>query len=134
MTVITNITSVEVDRDEFYMNLIKQRFPEKGISILDTDINYTMVTEEHIKGRKIHAYGQEFVIGISSDVSRKLGMLMEVFSNLEARIEASERTVERLKYEVWNTTNDYNAAQLYIAKFESASIWRRFKFLFTGNI
>lgn len=140
MIVITDITSVEVDRDDYYEHLMHQYLPEKGIPYKDSSAKKVFITEEHIDGKKIHAYGQEFVIAISSDAGRKLGAFMKAVSDLEIRLDSATSRLNETKNDLHLTDTKlseleqkYNHQKLYIKEFKSASAWKRFKYLLTGT-
>lgn len=87
----------------------------------------------------INSRGEELIVGISKEVQRALGIPMETIQDMHNTIDQLQHKINRMNRDFIAMTREHGRVckQLDIANkrkqlVESAGLWKRIKFLFTG--
>lgn len=87
----------------------------------------------------INSRGEELIVGISKEVQRALGIPMETIQDMHNTIDQLEHQISRMSHDfiyitkkMNNTLFDLDMAMQKKKAVETAGLWKRVKFLFTG--
>lgn len=128
MIVITDIKCIETTRDEFINIDIMQR-NNSGVIYRDKNFPFeeTTVTREQINGMRIRFNNEEYVIGVSSSVSKKLGSLMEVAESTRIQLELANEKIGDLSQKNYHL-------KAFQKEVQEAKFLKRLMYFMTGNL
>ena len=128
MIVITEIKCIETSRDEF-INLDVIQKNQNGVVYRDKNFPFEeiKVTREQINGMRIRFCEEEYIIGVSSSASKKLGNLMKVAESTRIQLELANEKICDLSQKNYHL-------KAFQKEVQEAKFFKRLMYFLTGSL
>lgn len=126
MIVIKNIEYYEVDRDEWRIHVMTE--PHRAMPVNDGAAYVeTDVLDELIRGNRFRrpSDGIDVCIGMSKEHQKLIGIQYEAWEGMSDNLYRASRDASKYKLEL-------GRKKVFIGSLESAGLWQRIKWVFTG--